>query len=154
MVDTDHRQLDEVRRRALKRRVDSRPLGEIASIRIAAVHVGDGAAAAKKIHCHTGAAHFGDGRLDEPADAGVAFEISTNVELGLAPVDAQTCRKAEGCLAIDYPEVHRLGSVTVFGSDHQRRDAEYFRRGPRVDVLAVPERLDQERVVRHVGEQP
>ena len=65
---------------------------------------------------------------------------------------AGVARQAKVTQAIEEPEIHDLGEPTLIRRDLGLGDAENLGCGPGVDVLAARKRIDQYRIVRHVGE--
>ena len=150
-VDPDHRELDQIGGGALQRGVDGGALGEAAGVRIAAVDVGDGTLAAEHRLRHAGFANFRDGRVEQAAHARIAREVVLDVLARLRARDTQLRGEAEGADAVDDAEIHRLGVAARIGRDHQRRHAHHLGGGAGVDVLAVAEGFEQQRVARTCG---
>ena len=153
LVDADHRQLDQIRRRALQRRIDRRALGERSRVGIAGVHVRDRSLAAEQRRRETTLAHLRDGLSDELLHASVQLEIRSDVLFGLLAIDAQRSRQSKWRLPVHDPEVHRLGVAPHLGSHHQWRHAEDFGGRSRVNIFAAAKCVHQNRIVRHVRQQ-
>ena len=121
---------------------------------IAAVHVGDGALASRQRQRGAGLADFGDGVLNESLDARVQLEVGADVFLRLLAIDSEIGGQAERRLSVHDPEVDGFGVAAHLGGHHQRRNSKHFGGGARVNVLAIAKRGHQNRIARHVRQQP
>ena len=110
-VDANHRDLDQVGRGALQRRVDRGALGKTAQVEVLAVDVGDRPHPAEQRRDFLIAARLLQRAVDELAHAAVLLKISVDEVLGLLGVDANLLRQPEGRQSIDDAEVHRLGAA-------------------------------------------
>ena len=83
-------------------------------------------------------------------NARIAREIAIHVLLRGGALDAELAGEPECRHAVDQAEVDHLGVAPLLGIDRRGLEAENFRRGRAMDVLARGERLEQACVLRDV----
>ena len=119
LIETDHRQLDQVRRGALDDAVHRRTLGEGAPAGVAALDLRQGADPAEERARFVPlvVASRGDEPVDRLSDAGQCWRSSVSMmRLGLACVGMPSrCDEAVGAHAVEDAEVDLLGSAPVAG---------------------------------------
>ncbi len=144
----DHRQLDQVSRRALHRRIDCGPFGPGAARAVRRIDLGQPQAAAE--HRFDIAARLGlQARLVHVLlHAREAREIAFNIIGRRAPFDVQVGRQAEGAHAVDQAEVDDLGVAALFALHVRGRDAEDLGGRRAVDVFAIGKGLEHRGVAR------
>ena len=76
-------------------------------------------------------------------DARIPVEITINVGLCGAALNAQLFGETKGAHAVDQPEVDGLGGAPLIITHFQRHDTEHFGRGGTVDVFAVGKGIEQ-----------
>ena len=79
-------------------------------------------------------------------------KIALDIAVGLGAGDADILCEREGAYAVDYAEIHRLGSASHKRSDHHQRHVEYLGGGYGVYIVAVVEGVEHILVVSHMGE--
>src|ERR1051326_3930290 len=132
-----HRALDDVRGRALERRIDRLALREGAAGMVAVLDARDhttpsenrldiAALATELLH-----------PLHVIADAGEALEIGLDVGSGLRLWNLDLAAQAEGADAVDDAEIDCLGAPARDRVHVLHGDAEHLARGHRVDVVAA-----------------
>ena len=99
-------------------------------------------------------AALGEGAVDERPHPRMAREVVADVLLRDLLVDLGRLRQPERGHAIEDGVVGALGDRTLERRDRGRGDLEHLRGGPRVDVLAASERLDQRRLLGQMREDP
>src|SRR6266576_3855913 len=107
-MDSDHGDLDQVRRRPLERRVRCRTLAEGADTEVAVPQLGDITPASEQGLHESTLARFLHGLVEPGADAGEALEVVFNEGLRLLQRDAELPRQRERPLAIDGRKVDGL----------------------------------------------
>ena len=154
VVQPDHRDLDEVGRRPLDRRVGGGPLPVAPHPRIPRANLRDVAAAAdERLHVSLGARpllHL----LEEVAHPAEPLEVLVDEGAGLRAADPELRGEGDGPLAVDGREVDRLRLIA-----HRRRhglggDPEDAGRRLAMDVPALPKRLDERRIAREMSQDP
>jgi hypothetical protein len=123
----DHGALDDVRRRALHRRVDGRALRRLAPLHVADVDLRQVQAPAEQRLDVTLLPGRRPRVVHVAAHAGVAVEIQVDVLLRLAALDAQLPRESEGRHAVDETEVDGLGAAPLVRGHRREVDAEDLR---------------------------
>jgi len=118
LINADHGELNEVGGGALEWGVDGGAFGEAAGVRILAAHVRDGPAAAEEGLGEAGFADLGNGLVDVALHAGVALEITLDVEVGFAARNSQGKSEAEIGLAVDEAESPGLGNSAQLRVSH------------------------------------
>ena len=153
-LDRNHRDLDDVRVRALHHEVDRDPLAE--SARRAVTHPQLGHRPATPEQARHVAVTLGllDRARDEVLDEREAREVGVDVLLRLLARDLEVLGEAEGRDPVDDPEVDHLRDRPLAGGQLGRVDAQHLRRRRRVDVLPTLECLPQLRLAGDVGEDP
>ena len=148
----DHRDLDDVRGRALDRHVDGHPLARRAEGRVAGRQLGDVAAPPDERRDEA----LGPGLLLDRehvvADARVGREVRVDEVLGLLAADVGARGQAEVAHPVGDPEVDHLGHRALVGGDVGRLLVEHPRGRVAVDVGVARERLLEVLVAGHVGE--
>ena len=67
-------------------------------------------------------------------------------------VDAELLGEAEGRKAVNHAEIDDFGDAAMLARLRERRDAENFLRGARVDVFAAAESFDQDGILGKMRE--
>ena len=148
----DHRQLDQVGRGALHRRIDGGALRGRAARAVGRVDLGQPEPAAEHRLHEALALGLGARALHVARHARVSGEVAVDVELGRLALDVQVGRQPEGAHAVDQAEVDDLGGAPLIGRDLAHRHAEHLAGGGAMHVLAGVERRQQALVaadVRH-----
>ena len=138
-LERHHRLLDEIRRRALERRVHRHPLGVRAHVVVAVVEAGDGPHAPED---RLGAARrprLREDRVEARADPREPVEVGGDELLRLGARHSELGGERERTHAVEHAEVDRLRAAPLIRGDGLRLDAEDLRRRGAVDVLAAPE---------------
>src|SRR6185437_12515521 len=138
-LNPDHGDFDEIGGSALQRRVYGRPLRKTTGSRIAAVHIRNRSNAAEQRFGDAGFANFGDGPVEEFANAGITLEIAADVQFRFLAVDAELLRQPERRLAVDDTKVDGLRSAAHFRGDHDEIDMKHLGSRSRVDVFTARE---------------
>ena len=120
-LNPDHGDFDQIRGRTLQGGVHGRPLRKAAGRGIPAVHVGNRADAAEQRFRDAGLAHLGDGAVDEFADAGIALEVTADVQFRFFAIDAECCARPKGVWPYTMPKLtalapRRMSGVIIAGS--------------------------------------
>src|SRR6185437_15340106 len=142
-VHREHRALDDVRRRALHRRIDRAALGVLLQLAVARADVGQEQTSAEHRLDVAFAARLLARALHVTAYTRVAREVQVDVILGRAARHAELTRQAEGRHAVDEAEVDGLGRAALIGRDRLERQAEYLRGGRLMDVAILREGAQQ-----------
>ena len=153
-MDRDHRDLDDVRVRALHAEVDRDALAEAARLAVRGAELGHRPAAAEQARRVPVLRRLRDRPRDERLHLREAREVRVDVRLRLLLRDVQVLGEPEGRDPVDDPEVDHLGDRPLVLRQGRRLLAEDLGRGRRVDVLAAEERLAQLRLARDVSEDP
>src|SRR6266849_6380383 len=149
-INPDHGNLNQVRRGALQGRVDRGSFRKSPQVVVLAVDVWNWAHASEQSLYSPVAASFFERAIDEGPHPAVFFEIGLNKSLRLRSLDPEILRQSKRRKSINNAEVHDLRLSPVVGRHHERRHSENLRSGERVDVVATPESLDQQRVFREM----
>jgi len=123
-LDIDHGDLDDVGRSALDGRVERRALGDVASLPVVAVEVGQVATATEQgggVFVAAGLFHGFVQIVAHPAEPG---EVGVHLFFGFARADLELCRQAEGTEAVREPVAHRLDPSAHVGGHLADRHAE------------------------------
>ncbi len=153
-MDADHGDLDQVGGRTLQRRVGGGALGEGAQVEILLVDLRDVPAPAEEcLHVAVlpGQPHL---QIKIRAHAREALEVLRDERLGLFLGDAELPGERERALAVDGPEVDRLGARAHLRRHLRERHIEDERRGLPVDVPTRAEGMDERRIAGEVRHQP
>lgn len=141
--DAEHRQLDEIGGRPLNDRVHRRPLrkreAEHTGSRSAAGPVADlldRPPAAEHRRDIPIAAAAVEAVVDEGLGTGEGAEVSRDECGGIGLRDAEGLGQPEGALAVENPEIDRLGRPAHLAGHAVGRQAEHRGGGARVDVLS------------------
>src|SRR5882762_6674844 len=139
----DHRELDQVRGRALHWGVDRCALGPAAARRIGALDLRQPQAPAENgldiATVARGLAHL----LHVLCHPRIAGEVARDIGLRRGALQAELLRQTEGGHPVDQPEVDHLGVAALLGCDVFERAPEHLGSGGAVDVLARLERAQQ-----------
>ena len=152
-MDSDHGDLDQVRRRPLERRVRCRPLAEGADTEVAVPQLGDIAPASEQGLHESTLARFLHGLVEPGADAGEALEVVFNEGLRLLQRDAELPGQRERPLAIDGRKVDGLRPRPHFRRHARLRHSENHRSRLTVNVATALERRDELRIAGEVSQQ-
>ena len=153
-VEGEHRLLDEVRGRALERRVHRHALGVRADVVVAVVEARNRADAPEDRLGAARRARFLEDRVEAGPDPREAVEVGRDELLRLRARDAELRREGERTHAVEDAEVDRLGAPPLIRRHGTGFDAENLRRCRAVDVLPAPKDVDQRLVAREVREDP
>src|SRR5215467_3967554 len=154
LVNSDHRQLDQVRRRTLQRRVQRRSLREIAQLDLRRQDLRYGPDPAEQ------SARFAafTGLFQHPVQVGfdalVARKIRRDKTRRLLLRHVDLLRQAERRKPVNNSKIDGFRRAPVLGSLRQRTDAKDLLRRAGVYVFAVPERFHQHRILRKVRHHP
>ena len=152
--DAEHRDLHDVGRRALDRRVERSPLGVLAQDPVGGVEVAERPAAAEDRLGVAVDLRLRDDVAQIVAHGAEAREVVGHQLLGLGGLDAQLLRQPEGTESVGEAVGHRLDLAPHRRGDLVGGDAEDARADEPVQVLARVERRDQRGVAREVGHDP
>ncbi|VTR68523.1 hypothetical protein DESC_710019 [Desulfosarcina cetonica] len=148
----DHGQLDQIRGRSLDRGVDGGAFGKLAHGTIAAGDVGQLPDAAKQGAGLVGLVGRLDGAVDKCLDALVAGKIVIDIGLRHLVADIQFPGQTKGAHAVDDAEIDCLGLAAQLVGDHLGEHLEYLGGRAGVDILVLLEGLDENRILRTVGQ--
>ena len=135
-IDGDHGAFDDVRRRALHRRVDRAALGVLAQLRVARADVGQVQPPAEYRLDVTDLPRLRARLVHEALHAGIALEVALHVLLRRAALDAEVACQAERRHAVHETEVDDLGGAALVGRDCIEADAKHLR-GRRLVHVAI-----------------
>ena len=153
-VDVNHRQFDQVRRAALDRAVDRRPLGILANIPVGAGDIGNIAPAVQQGGHVFMLPGKGDGLGDVAVHIGIFGEIVLDNRLRIIVGDPQPPGQPKAGDAVDDPEIDFLGLTPLLRRHLLRRHSKYRRGGGTVDILSLLEGLAQPRIAGNMRHHP
>src|SRR3989442_7894207 len=139
LVDANHRDLDQVRRGPLERRVRGGALPERADIEVPVLELRDVAPPSEQRLHVASLARLGDGAVEPGAHAGETGEILRDELLRLLLRDAELASEREPALSVDPGEVDRLGARAHLRRNLLLGHAEDDRRRLAVDVPTLGE---------------
>ena len=139
---TNHRQLDDVRRAALNRRVHRHTLSQGTQIEIFAVNRGQIASPPEHRRDVAAQPCLRNRRVKKFFHAGITLEVQRNIFAGLFAADVQVARKPVVADSVDDAEVDGLSFAAQVGSYRVDSHAENFSRRPRMNILPASERVD------------
>ena len=153
-LNIDHGDLDDVGRGALDGRVERRPFGDVASLPVVTVEVGQVATATEQGGRVLVAAGLFDGFVQVVAHPAEPGEVGLHLFFCFARADLELCRQAEGTESVREPVAHRLDPAAHVGGHLVDRHAESTRPDKAVEVLTGVEGLDQPRVAGQMCHDP
>src|SRR5689334_17916740 len=150
LVNANHRNLDEVRRRALDWGVRGGAFTKCADVEVPVAQLGDIASPVENgLDVSVFPREF-DHRIQVFANAMIALEIAFDEFLRLGVGNLELARQGVRALAVDRCEVDRLGARAHLFGDLLDGNVEDQRRGLTVYVAAGAERLDERGIVGEV----
>src|SRR5690348_11278730 len=152
LVNFDHGQLDQIGRGALQRRVHRCALRKIAKIHLRRIDFWDGPDAPEESARETSRAGFSNLPLEVFFYSAVALEVCGNEFRRFLLFNLQILREAERRKPVDDSEVNHFCGAAMLGSLRKRSGAENFLRCAGMNVLALAERLDKNRILREMRE--
>ena len=155
LIHPDHRELDDVGRRALDGGVHGVALRQGADGGVLRIDVREEAPASEeRLHIPVLPGER-DAFVDEGTDGGEGGEVAVDQLLGLFPAQVQPLGEAEGGDAVHDAEVRRLGPAALFARDFLHGDVEDAGGRGGMDIHPVAEGFHQMLVlaeVRHDAE--
>ncbi len=148
----DHRQLHDVGRGSLDRHVDGDPLRALTQHAIRRAYVLYIAPPVQQRFDITLFSGLDLDAFEKLAHPVVGAKVGIDENSGLFCRHAGIAREAEVTEAVEQAEVHDLGQAPLIRGDLGLGDAEDLGCRAGVDVLTTREGVDQDRIVRHVGQ--
>src|SRR6266850_2895355 len=151
--DPDHRDLDQVRGRALEGRVGGGTLAECSDVVVAVLELRYVAPPSEQCLDIPFLARLGNGAIEPGPDPGEAGEVLLDEPLRVVLGDAELAGQGERPLPVDRAEVDRLRAGAHVRGDLVLRHAEDDGRSLAVNVPALLEGFDERRVAREMGQE-
>src|SRR6266700_4821252 len=148
-----HRDLNQVRRRPLQRRIGRRALAERADVVVAILELRDVAPPSKQCLDIPLRPSLSDGAIEPRADAGEPREVLLDELFRFILGDAELTRERERALPVNGRKIDRLGPGSHLGRHLVLGDVENDGRGLAVDVPALREGLDERGIAREMRQQ-
>ncbi len=148
----NHRQLDQVGRRALNDGIDRCSFGQVPLPAARTADSADRAPTAQDGTNITVELAIFQYSQQELLDPPIAIEVSIDVLRRLGLLDIQLFGQAEGTLPVNHPKIHRFGPPPHFGRHLRPAAPRKLGRYQRVNVLVASQRAAQRLILRKVGQ--